>query len=725
MIGNDEPIGVIKPGEEKKVFQYQFENGMNLINGKTVLKRMKPWIELENGDIIYPVFRRAEKNCFYFEDENGKASLSIRFECKDNLVAVYVDVECAALRFSYANMNYLSAECAVGLEIEDIGDIEGYTANYLYSEYWMKPYMDTQLSNIPKDTQALLWKYRDESYGYLLTACDKEYKSSLKGSQSGIKLSVFSHAHALRKCESLAFILCMDNDVFEAIKRTTAWGLELLNNGAVTREERRYPEIFEYLGWCSWDAFQLEVNHNGLLEKAEEFKEKGIPVRWFLIDDMWADVKNNDSTKTSHQKMLWDFEADPLRFPKGLKGVITDLKEQYRLAVGMWHPTTGYWYGIDPNGEIARKYGHLLLQIGDGRLIPDPSLEKSFLFYNAFHEFLRACGADFVKIDNQSYIRGFLKHVLPVGKAARQLHRAMEASVGINFDNKLLNCMGMAIENIWNRPHSAISRCSNDFLPENRQWFINHILQCSYNSLVQGSFLWCDWDMWWTDDEQATKNSVLRAISGGPVYVSDKLNRSIKSKIMPLVYSDGRILRCDQPAVPCRDCLIDDPEKSGKIFKVWNTSGQAGIVAIFNLDAGNGVVDGQLSVTDVPTLAGEKFLLFEHFTKDARVLEKDEALPVMLKDHDDFRLYVIVPVINGFAPVGLTEKYISPAAVHQLAPGKLLLKEGGTFAFYSERVPDSVFVNGQRASLYEKNGLYYTDCREDLKDIFIEVILSK
>lgn len=114
----------------------------------------------------------------------------------------------------------------------------------------------------------------------------------------------------------------------------------------------------------------------------------------------------------------------------------------------------------------------------------------------------------------------------------------------------MINCMGMGSEDMWNRSVSPISRCSDDFQPENREWFIKHILQCAYNCLVQGQFYYCDWDMWWTDDGQAAKNSILRAISGGPVYVSDTYDRSRAEILKPLCLEDGRILRCDKPAVP-------------------------------------------------------------------------------------------------------------------------------------------------------------------------------
>lgn len=49
---------------------------------------------------------------------------------------------------------------------------------------------------------------------------------------------------------------------------------------------------------------------------------------------------------------------------------------------------------------------------------------------------------------------------------------------------------------MWNRSTSPVSRCSDDFLPEDKAWFTKHILQCSYNCLIQGQFYYCDWNMW-------------------------------------------------------------------------------------------------------------------------------------------------------------------------------------------------------------------------------------
>ena len=140
----------------------------------------------------------------------------------------------------------------------------------------------------------------------------------------------------------------------------------------------------------------------------EYAKEKGIPVKWAIIDDMWGEVHDFYDTKYEsrsemfrlmHSSRLYSFKADPRRFPNGLKGCIDKMKE-YGITVGMWHPTTGYWMGIDPEGEIYRDHKDCLIQTEDGRFIHSPETGKAYEFYSAFHDYFRQCGAEFVKIDN-------------------------------------------------------------------------------------------------------------------------------------------------------------------------------------------------------------------------------------------------------------------------------------------------------------------------------------
>ena len=62
----------------------------------------------------------------------------------------------------------------------------------------------------------------------------------------------------------------------------------------------------------------------------------------------------------------------------------------------------------------------------------------------------------------------------------------------------------------------------------------------------------------------------------------------------------------------------------------------------------------------------------------------ERYLPVELPTQDDFALYVIVPYRNGFAPIGLCGKFLSPKTIASADGETVRLKEGGTFAFVKD-----------------------------------------
>lgn len=572
--------------------------------------------------------------------------------------------------------------------------VKRFMADYRHSEFWCRPQFGETLSEIPDETQALVLELEDGRFCVIVPVVNDTYKCVLKGNENGgITARMFSWCTELYTCRGLSFVYAVGARPSELMTVCVKSALQLLGSGIRTREERRYPELFDYLGWCSWDSMQIRVNHEGVMQKCEEFKQKNIPIKWAILDDMWAEIHDfydqpydnkTDMIRLMHRSAMWHFEADPLRFPKGLAYTISKMKE-YGLKVGMWHPTTGYWRGIDPEGTAYSLLKDYLIE-KKSYLVPDWRQDKAYMYYKTFHDFFRQCGADFVKIDNQSMTRRFYQEEAPVGKVARSFHNAMEASVGEHFDGVMINCMGMASEDIWTRTGSSVSRCSDDFQPEDRAWFTKHILQCAYNSMFQGEFYWCDWDMWWTDDGQAKKNSLMRAISGGPIYVSDMLERSRAEIFEPLAYADGKILRCDHPGVPTYDCVTIDPTTSGKALKLQNNVGEHGILAVLNLDKDNGAVTAVIRGEDIDGFEADEYAVYEHYSKELKILKKGESFEITLQNADEYKLYIFAPIHDGFAVIGRTDKFISPAAIDRVVGEMVLLKEEG---------PCAVVLNGE------------------------------
>lgn len=186
--------------------------------------------------------------------------------------------------------------------------------------------------------------------------------------------------------------------------------------------------------------------------------------------------------------------------------------------------------------------------------------------------------------------------------------------------------------------------------------------------------------MWWTDDGQAEKNSLLRAISGGPIYVSDEIGRSRKKVLMPLIADDGKILRCARPAAPTPDCLFSDPVKNGKIFKVQNMPARCGAVVAFNL--GDGPAEGYISAEDVTGLEGDKFAVYERFTGETFVLTGKEKRKITLSGPGEYRLYIMSPIKDDFAAIGIIDKYMSPLTVISADANHADLLCGGEYMYY-------------------------------------------
>ena len=610
-------------------------------------------------------------------------------KCNIFVKAIQEEMEdVVAVRISGVSRLPINSDFGGAIEFE-IPEMKCWVADYRHSEFWCSPAFGEKYADIPDETQGLIYETKKGAYGVILPVVSEKYKCVLCGGENVVCAKMYSWYDKLYNIEGLAFVYSEGNNPFELLEKCAHTASKILNNGVRTRTERKYPDIFEYLGWCSWDAFGIRVTEKNILDKCSEFQQKNIPIKWMILDDMWGYVKDfhgREYTTPEEKKhlmfssKLYSNEADPVRFPQGLKSVVNKIKE-FGMKVGIWFPTTGYWRGIDPEGELFKDVKEYLLQADNGMYVPDYKQGNAYMYYDHFNSFFRKCGADFVKIDNQSMTRRFYKGKDAIGKVASQFHNAMEASVGQNFAGTMINCMGMASEDMWNRSISPISRCSDDFLPENKAWFTKHIMQCSYNCLIQGQFYYCDWDMWWTDDAQGIKNSILRAISGGPIYVSDQLDRSKASVLWPLILEDGKILRCDSPAMPTVDSLLYDPRKSGKLFKLQNICNGCGVLATFNLDEDEQRVRGTISPKDIEGMEGERFAVYEHFSKEMVVLNKKETFSLELANADEYKLYIIVPLNNGYGVIGRIDKYISPKTIKEVKEKEITLVEDGTYAY--------------------------------------------
>lgn len=400
-------------------------------------------------------------------------------------------------------------------------------------------------------------------------------------------------------------------------------------------EEKTPPGIIDMFGWCTWDAFYLEVHPEGVWEAVKGLVEEGCPPGLLIIDDGWQTFCRDDEPVTEGGSLnccvpgeqmlnrLIKFEENckfkeyrSRRVPceEGMGAFVKDLKDEFSALeyVYVWHAFCGYWGGIRPNVAgmpesrvVPTKLSPgaemtmtdlavvKIMDIGVGLVPP----EKANQLYEGLHSHLQSVGIDGVKIDVTHVLEMLSEEYGGRVELAKAYYKALTASVRKHFKgNGVISSMQQCNDFMFLGTETiSLGRVGDDFWctdpagdPNGTYWLQGcHMVHCAYNSLWMGNFIHPDWDMFQSDHACAEFHAASRAISGGPVYVSDSVGKHNFKLLKKLVLPDGSILRCQHYALPTRDCLFVDPLHDGKtMLKIWNLNKCSGVLGLFNCQGG-------------------------------------------------------------------------------------------------------------------------------------------
>lgn len=535
---------------------------------------------------------------------SGSAHLKESGEC----FVLSVNCECRFYPYDYARFFKRYSSLVITAEIENTRKI---LAQYIKSPFWVGPSFAESTMDIASKNQALLIK-TDNDCKFIFALANENFQTTIRRGQKNNQIEICVNAVApdIAKLCGAALILSNDKNPYIAVKKAFDLAEKdgLINTKL--KKQKAYPKSLEYLGWCTWNAFYHNVSESGIIEKMEEFKAKNIPVRWVLIDDGWSEVNGDMTLKSIYE--------DKNKFPNGLKGIIDILKQKYGIvSVGVWHAATGYWRGMGFKNEFT---------------LTAPSeieLPSGYEFYSMWHSYLKKQGVDFLKVDSQGNMPEFMQNIKNSLKRIVSVQQGLDKSAEENFDF-MINCMGMVNINMLNRNTSAICRNSDDFQPNENKSLQNHIVQNVYNAIFNDSLYYCDFDMWWSEHFEAEQNAVLRAISGGPFYLSDKTGCSRADIILKFVDKDGRIERYDRAAMPAAECVFG----FDRVLKIVNTRGADGAVAVFTFDDGG---EADISCEDFGGCG--TYAVTEKLTGRRCILNDGEKLSIKLGSHS-VRMFV-------------------------------------------------------------------------------------
>ncbi len=426
------------------------------------------------------------------------------------------------------------------------------------------------------------------------------------------------------------------------------------------REKKVFPEPFHYLGWCSWEHYYKNIDEKQLLVDFRRIEDSGLPVRYVLIDDGHVQSKRDQLTS---------FTPDPEKFPRGWEPILSTRRQDKIRWIGLWYALPGYWQGIAADNEFPEEINHCLFPYNKS-LLPGKNRKEIETYYRYYLGSLHAYGFDFLKIDVQSlqlplYMGG--ERAIP---QARECNRILEKETH-RLGMGLINCMAHNILNTDHTRYSAVTRVSIDYLKFNEDMARSHLFQSYVNTLLFGQTVWPDHDMFHSCDSICGEMMARsKALSGGPVYLSDAPGDFVPELIWPLVDADGRLFRPEAPAIPAPESIFTDPFWSGKAWKVVApVGGQAMALICYNLNKKKGRVEARLSPDDYlfaeirpggkPVLP-DRMLIYDWQNQVAEELQGEKK--VVLDGFTD-RLFYFCPVVEGWGVIGLQEKYLSPATV--------------------------------------------------------------
>jgi len=457
-------------------------------------------------------------------------------------------------------------------------------------------------------------------------------------------------------------------DLYSSVRQTWALAIETSKSrrGMTWRYERRFPDPFHYLGWCSWEQYRTNISSQLLEKVADDIHKSNLPIRWLLVDDGHQDAD---------QRKIKSFDPHEIKFPGGWEPLLNKRKKEGIRWIGLWHCFFAHWNGLHDEHRFPFE-DHELVQ--HQQVIPagDEGTSQKFqdMMIGSIHDF----GFDFTKIDVQSWfiekIDGEPNRVSSSINMSFALEEACERELG-----GLINCMSLNTACVFNTRYSAITRCSLDYQVNKEAEAKNHLMQSYSNTLWLGQTVWPDHDMFHSADQFCGQMmAVSKGLSGGPVCLSDAPEDFNELTTWPLIEQDGKIIRPLAPAVPLPESLFIDPLHEGKVYRtITPLAHQCAAIVLYNLihPSHKENLTSKVTPDDYSSASGmiqpypgpwetphEGLIVFNWHKRCGEKLTI--SYEVELQGFSD-RLLFLSPIQKGWAIVGGINKYLSPSVISE------------------------------------------------------------
>lgn len=513
----------------------------------------------------------------------------------------------------------------------------------------------------------VLLEQKDGQYVAIMPLVSNHVGNTFSVRDNNIYLTMATYGTQSEDVEVPLLSFAVSRSPYEACRQAwqVAMNCDEIKDNIGWRNDKKYPEAFEYFGWCTWEHFRNKITEDNVVEALKGINQSSIPFRWAMIDDGYLDHQTNK---------LKSFGVNS-KFPNGWKPIMAQKSEKIKW-MGVWCNFNGYMQGVALDHTMSNISEHLVSKgASEGvRMMPKISQESANAFYNEMTSTMKNEGFDLIKVDFQS--NNFLYNTA-----------TSNAILGVHYNNKaledhcvknelgLLNCIAMHNFNVFNHSKSCVIRGSVDYKISTGRFDLMTI-QNFMNTFWLGHNYWIDHDMFFANHEPTAEvMAIYRALSGGPIYLSDVADNIDDKVLKPLYYSDGHIIRPLAPGVPLPESLMQDPYYGGGAFRVIAPldNGVAAIVAL-NVNQDEDCVTSYISADDYQYAGGMiqpyeglwempkgGLLLYDYLKGTVEPFTSDYEFTIEMRKYAFVQL---IPRAENITVIGLADKYL-PAPTYK------------------------------------------------------------
>ncbi|KAL5221598.1 hypothetical protein ABZP36_026311 [Zizania latifolia] len=203
-----------------------------------------------------------------------------------------------------------------------VGKLRGlrFMCTFRFKMWWMTQRMGTSGSEIPFETQFLIVEGgagardgRSAVYTVFLPILEGSFRSVLQGNADDeLEICLESGDLAVASFEGTHLVFVgAGSDPFEVITNSVK-AVERHLQTFTHRENKKIPDMLNWFGWCTWDAFYTDVTAEGVKEGLRSLEKGGTAPKFVIIDDGWQSVSmdpagiaslSDNSAKKYHQSL--------------------------------------------------------------------------------------------------------------------------------------------------------------------------------------------------------------------------------------------------------------------------------------------------------------------------------------------------------------------------------------------------------------------------------------